>query len=72
MQARNLQLRGAVVAGALALVVAFGYSPVQAQTTDGPVFAPDIAVILQENCQVCHQLYGFGGFLGPIGYLFGC
>ncbi len=20
---------------------------------------------LQNNCQTCHQIYGFGGFLGP-------
>lgn len=24
-----------------------------------------LAVWRRENCQVCHQLYGFGGFLGP-------
>ena len=51
----------------LALVLFLGLSaPAAAQdAADTPVFAPDIAVILQENCQVCHQ----PGAIGPMSFM---
>ena len=51
----------------LALILLSGLSaPAAAQeTADTPVFAPDIAVILQENCQVCHQ----PGAIGPMSFM---
>ena len=55
-------------APALALVLLSALSgPAVAQNmNDGaPVFAPDIALILQENCQVCHQ----PGAIGPMSFL---
>jgi mono/diheme cytochrome c family protein len=48
---------GAVVA--LGLLVS---TPAQGAAQDQVVFSPDIAVILQENCQVCHQ----AGSIGPM------
>ena len=48
---------GAVVA--LGLLVS---TPEQGAAQDEVVFSPDIAVILQENCQVCHQ----AGSIGPM------
>ncbi len=48
---------GAILA--LALVLS---TPHQGAAQDEVTFSPDIAVILQENCQVCHQ----AGSLGPM------
>ena len=48
---------GAVVA--LGLLMS---TPEQGAAQDQVVFSPDIAVILQENCQVCHQ----AGSIGPM------
>jgi hypothetical protein len=45
------------------MVVALGLlasTPEQGVAQDQVVFSPDIAVILQENCQVCHQAGGIG------------
>ncbi len=56
------------------LVVAYASVSVVAYT-DYPRQGPDasltvleqsgLAVWRQHNCQACHQIYGFGGFLGP-------
>jgi hypothetical protein len=51
-----------ILAGALALVatVVLGGS-LSAQTTDRQVtFADDVATIIQQNCQICHQPGGIG------------
>ncbi len=56
------------VAPALALGVLLALSgPAAAQNADQDevTFAPDIALILQENCQVCHQ----PGAIGPMSFL---
>ena len=50
---------GAAAVVALGLLVS---TPDQGAAQDQVVFSPDIAVILQENCQVCHQ----PGSLGPM------
>jgi hypothetical protein len=45
------------------MIVALGLlasAPEQGVAQDQVTFSPDIAVILQENCQVCHQAGGIG------------
>jgi len=50
---------GAVAVVALGLLVS---TPDEGAAQDQVVFSPDVAVILQENCQVCHQ----AGAIGPM------
>ncbi len=52
-------------APALALGVLLASSGPAVAQDSVPVFAPDIAVILQENCQVCHQ----PGAIGPMSFM---
>ena len=56
MRVRDLGLGAAVALGFLVS------APNQGTAQEQVVFSPDIAVILQENCQVCHQ----PGSLGPM------
>ena len=48
--------RSAAPALAVGVLLALSGPAAAQDMNDGaPVFAPDIALILQENCQVCHQ-----------------
>jgi hypothetical protein len=49
-------------AGAVVALGLFVSTPDQGAAQQDVVFSPDIAVILQENCQVCHQ----AGSIGPM------
>ena len=58
--------RSAASALAVGVLLALSGPAVAQDINDGaPVFAPDIALILQENCQVCHQ----PGSIGPMSFL---